>query len=67
MAYFVIVVLFLFGLGLSISGSQQLSKDVRTNMAPEDIELITNELTNRKYVGQIILVSVAIILMFHLS
>lgn len=67
MLYFVIIVIFLLGLSLVISGSQQLTKEVRTNMAPEDIELIMEELANRKHVGQIILVSVAIICMFYLA
>lgn len=67
MLYFTIVVIFLIGFCLIVSGSQQLTKEVRTNMAPEDIELIMEELANRKYVGQIILVSVAIICMFYLA
>lgn len=67
MLYFVIIVIFLLGVSLVVSGSQQLTKEVRTNMAPEDIELIMEELTNRKHVGQIILVSVAIICMFYLA
>jgi hypothetical protein len=67
MLYFVIIVIFLLGVSLVVSGSQQLTKEVRTNMAPEDIELIMEELANRKHVGQIILVSVAIICMFYLA
>ena len=67
MLYFVIIVIFLLGVSLVVSGSQQLTKEVRTNMAPEDIELIMEELANRKHIGQIILVSVAIICMFYLA
>lgn len=67
MLYFVIIVIFLLGVSLVVSGSQQLTKEVRTNMAPEDIELIMEELTSRKHIGQIILVSVAIICMFYLA
>lgn len=67
MFYFLYIALMLFGIGFVISGSQKLTQEVKTNMAPEDIEMITNELTNRKYVGQIILVTLAIIFIFHLT
>lgn len=67
MYYFVLSFLFLLGLGFIISGSQSLTKEVRTNMPPEDIEMIYNELLTRKHVGQLILVSLAIILVFHLA
>lgn len=67
MLYFVILIIFIIGFSLVISGSQQLTKEVRTNMAPEDIELIMEELAARKQVGQLILLSVAIILLFYLT
>ena len=67
MFYFLYIALILFGIGFVISGSQKLTQEVKTNMAPEDIEMITNELTNRKYVGQIILVTLAIIFIFYLT
>jgi len=67
MFYFLYIALMLFGIGFVISGSQKLTQEVKTNMAPEDIEMITNELTNRKYVGQIILVTLAIIFIFYLT
>jgi hypothetical protein len=67
MLYFIISFIFLIGFGLVISGSQTLTKEVRTNMAPEDIELIMEELAVRKQVGQLILLSVAIILIFYLT
>ena len=67
MYYFVLTILFLLGIGFIISGSQTLTKEVRTNMPPEDIEMIYNELLNRKHIGQLILVSLAIILVFHLA
>lgn len=67
MFYFLYIALMLFGIGFVISGSQKLTQEVKTNMAPEEIEMITNELTNRKYVGQIILVTLAIIFIFYLT
>lgn len=67
MFYFLYIALILFGIGFVISGSQKLTQEVKTNMAPEEIEMITNELTNRKYVGQIILVTLAIIFIFYLT
>lgn len=67
MYYFVLTIIFLLGIGFIISGSQTLTKEVRTNMPPEDIEMIYNELLNRKHIGQLILVSLAIILVFHLA
>ena len=67
MYYFVLSALFLLGLVLVISGNQTLTQEVRANLAPEDIETIHNELLSRKHVGQLILVSLCIILMFHLA
>jgi hypothetical protein len=67
MLYFILSIIFVIGFGLVISGSQTLTKEVRTNMAPEDIELIMEELAVRKQVGQLILLSVAIILIFYLT
>jgi len=65
MFYFICSVIFILGVSLVYSGSQTLTQEVRTNMAPEDIEQIHGELANRKYVGQIILVCLGIILMFY--
>jgi len=68
MLYFVLTIIFIIGLSLIISGSQSLTKEVRTNMAPEDIELITQELTRRKQVGLLILLTLAIIVeLFYLT
>jgi hypothetical protein len=65
MFYFILVTIFIIGISLVYSGNQTLTQEVRTNMPPEDIEQIHNELANRKYVGQIILVSLGIILMLY--
>ena len=67
MFYFVLSTIFVIGMGLIISGSQSLTKEVRTNLAPEDIELITEELAMRKQVGQLILLSLAIIILFYIT
>lgn len=67
MFYFILITIFIIGISLVYSGNQTLTQEVRTNMAPEDIEQIHNELANRKYVGQIILLSLAIILMLYFA
>jgi len=67
MFYFILLVIFLIGIGLIISGSQSLTKEVRTNMAPEDIEVITTELASRKQFGQLILVSLGIVFIFLIT
>lgn len=63
MFYFILAVIFILGVSLVYSGSQTLTQEVKTNMAPENIEQIHEELANRKYIGQIILVCLGIILM----
>jgi len=67
MYIFIFVFLFITGVGLIVSGSQTLNQQVKTSLPPDDIELIHNELLNRKQVGQILLVTLAIVFMFYLT
>ena len=67
MYIFIFVLLFITGFGLIVSGSQTLNQQVKTSLPPDDIELIHNELLTRKQVGQILLVTLAIVFMFYLT
>lgn len=67
MYIFIFVFLFITGVGLIVSGSQTLNQQVKTSLPPDDIELIHNELLNRKQVGQILLVTLAIVFMIYLT
>lgn len=67
MYIFIFVFLFITGVGLIVSGSQTLNQQVKTSLPPDDIELIHNELLTRKQVGQILLVTLAIVFMFYLT
>jgi len=46
-----IVILFVYGFIILISGSAELTPDVRKNLPPEDIESINEELQWRRQVG----------------
>jgi len=62
----IIATLTLYGLYFLINGSQEMSKEVRQNWAPQDIEMWQEERNKEKYIGQIILVAMAMYLMFVL-
>ena len=49
-------IVFVYGLIIWISGQAELSPDVRKNLAPEDVELIYEELQYRCLVGLIMMV-----------
>lgn len=66
MLYFIYSVIFILGIGLIVSGNQTVNQQVKTSLPPEDLETIYNELKTRKTVGQIILVSLATVLVFYL-
>jgi len=66
MLYFLYIAIFVTGLGLIVSGNQSLTQQVKTSLPPEDLETINNELKNRKTVGQIMLVTLATVLVFYL-
>ena len=55
-----------YGLYFLINGSQEMSNEVRQSWAPQDIETWQEERNKEKYIGQIILVAMAIYLMFVL-
>lgn len=62
----IISTLTLYGLYFLINGSQEMTKEVRQNWAPQDIEMWQEERNQEKYIGQIILVSMALYFMFVL-
>jgi hypothetical protein len=49
-------IVFVYGLIIWISGQAELAPDVRKNLAPEDVELIYEELQYRCLVGLIMMV-----------
>lgn len=53
MMYFaaLVAILFVYGSIIYISGTSELTADVRKNMAPEDIETIHEELQWRRQIG----------------
>jgi len=55
-----------YGLYFLINGGQEMSNEVRQNWAPQDIEMWQEERNKEKYIGQIILVAMAMYLMFVL-
>ena len=58
MAYSVFFTLLIFIAGLSswISGTAEMTPEVRKNLPPEDIETIYEELKQRRYWGQLLMV-----------
>lgn len=57
MMYFaaLVAIVFFYGLVILISGSTELTADVRKNLPPEDIEAIHEELKWRRQVGVLML------------
>lgn len=52
---FFTVLIFIAGLSSWISGLSEMTADVRKNMPPEDIESIYEELKQRRYWGQLLM------------
>ena len=46
-----VAIVFFYGIVIAISGTAELSADVRKNMPPEDIETIHEELKWRRQIG----------------
>jgi len=46
-----VAIVFFYGVVIAISGTAELSADVRKNMPPEDIETIYEELKWRRQIG----------------
>lgn len=46
-----VAIVFFYGIVIAISGTAELSTDVRKNMPPEDIETIYEELKWRRQIG----------------
>lgn len=55
MIYFILF-LFVVGFIVLMSSRHTISNELRTSLSPYEIEMIDEELKNRKYVGQIILI-----------
>jgi len=55
MIYFILF-LFVVGFIVYMSSRHKISNELRTSLSPYEIEMIDEELKNRKYVGQIILI-----------
>lgn len=56
----------IYGLYFYIQGKQEMSKEVRQTWNPQDIDDWQTERDHQKYIGQVILCSVAIYFMFVL-
>ena len=55
MIYFILF-LFVVGFIVYMSSRHTLSNEMRNSLSPHEIEMIDEELKNRKYIGQIILI-----------
>ena len=62
--YVIVGIATIYGLYFLINGSQTMAKEVRQSWAPQDIEMWQAERDQERYIGQIILVLVAICCMF---
>ena len=68
MVYSVFFTLLIFIAGLSswISGNAEITPEVRKNLPPEDIESIHEELKQRRYWGQLLMVLAMFPVMIYL-
>jgi hypothetical protein len=53
---FFTVLIFISGLSSWISGTAEMTPEVRKNLPPEDIESIHEELKQRRYWGQLLMI-----------
>lgn len=63
---FFTVLMFISGLSSWISGQSELTPEVRKNLPPEDIETIYEELKQRRYWGQLLMVLAMFPVMIYL-
>ena len=63
---FFILLIFISGLTSYISSLTELTPEVRKNMPPEDIETIYEELKQRRYWGQLLMVLAMFPVMIYL-
>ena len=53
--WFVVAVIFVYGVGITISSQSQLTLEVRKNLSPQDIEIIETELDARELWGVLLI------------
>jgi hypothetical protein len=63
---FFTALIFIAGLSSWISGNAEMTADVRKNLPPEDIESIYEELKQRRYWGQLLMVLAMFPVMIYL-
>ena len=61
-----VAIVFFYGVVIAISGTAELSADVRKNMSPEDIETIYEELKWRRQIGLLMILITQFPLMTYL-
>ena len=61
-----VAIVFFYGVVIAISGTAELSTDVRKNMPPEDIETIYEELKWRRQIGLLMILITQFPLMTYL-
>lgn len=61
-----VAIVFFYGIVIAISGTAELSTDVRKNMPPEDIETIYEELKWRRQIGLLMILITQFPLMTYL-
>ena len=53
--WFVVAVIFVYGVGITISSQSRLTLEVRKNLSPQDIEIIETELDARELWGVLLI------------
>ena len=53
--WFVVAVIFIYGVGITISSQSRLTLEVRKNLSPQDIEIIETELDARELWGVLLI------------
>jgi len=67
MFYFLTLLILIFGIVFYIVGNQTISKEVRTSWAPQNIEMLQEQLANQKQVGQLLLLIFSFILIYNIT
>jgi len=63
---YLVLFLFIVGLIIFISSNHEITKELRSSLSPYEIEMIDEELKNRKYVGQVIILLACFITVFYI-
>jgi len=67
MFYFLTLLILIFGIVCYLVGTETISKEVRTNWSPQDIEMLQEQLANQKQVGQLLLLIFSFILIYNIT